>query len=49
MKKIINDDRNCVQEMLEGYLAAYSDLYENCGMDSCVVAKNAGKRASHWL
>ena len=44
MKKIINDDRNCVQEMLEGYLAAYSDLYENCGMDSCVVAKKRRKK-----
>ena len=44
MKQIINDDRNCVQEMLEGYLAAYSDLYENCGMDSCVVAKKRRKK-----
>lgn len=28
MKKIINDAHDLVDEMLEGYLAAYSDLYE---------------------
>lgn len=44
MKKIVNAPENSVSEMMEGFLSAYAEYYEDCGIRGAVISKTRRKQ-----